>query len=100
MFEFLKDYWGQGLSIISTVYAVALFVLRRSFATVEAVGKLDERLRSIETQQSNLPSQAEFNALKEEMYELRGDLKETNAGLRAVSHQNQLMLEKTINRSE
>lgn len=100
MFEFIKDYWGQALSIISTAYAVAIFVLRRSFASVETVGKLDERIGNIEVRLANLPSQDEVHVLQVEITELRGDLKETNASLRALSHQNQLMLEKAINRSE
>lgn len=97
--DLIMNYAAPVLSAVSTAGAIFMWLMRRSFASREDVEQLDDRLLTMETRMSKLPNQYEVHALKVEITELRGDLKETNASLRAVAHQNQLLLEKVIKRS-
>ncbi|EEV9643752.1 DUF2730 family protein, partial [Escherichia coli] len=45
---------------------------------------------------SSLPTEAEVNRLNVEIVTLRGELKTTNATLRSVSYQNELLLEQAV----
>ncbi|WP_334470776.1 DUF2730 family protein [Arsenophonus sp. PmNCSU2021_1] len=96
----LKDYIAPALSAASTAGALFMWLMRRSFAGREQVERLNARLLTVETQLGNAPSAQTVHALKVEITELRGDLKETRASLQAVTHQLELLVEKALYRSD
>ncbi|EOC3269993.1 DUF2730 family protein, partial [Salmonella enterica subsp. enterica serovar Montevideo] len=61
--------------------------------------KLHDRVERVETRIANLPTQDEVSRLHVEIATLRGDLKETAATLKAVSHQNELLLEQAVRKT-
>ncbi|MBG6243026.1 MAG: DUF2730 family protein [Candidatus Symbiopectobacterium sp. Dall1.0] len=96
----LKEYIAPALSATSTAGALFMWLMRRSFAGREQVEHLNARLLTVETRLGTTPSAQTVHALKVEITELRGDLKETRASLQAVTHQLELLVEKALYRSD
>ncbi|MCX2172118.1 DUF2730 family protein [Serratia marcescens] len=84
----------------NAVIAFALWYLRRSFASTDAMKKVEARLTELEAKYETLPTVDAVSALKLEMMELRGDIREVASQLNAFSHQLGLLLEQAVNRSK
>ncbi|EJC6532954.1 DUF2730 family protein [Salmonella enterica] len=94
-----KDYAVPILSATATAGGIFMALMRRTFVPREAFEKLHDRVEKVETRIANLPTQDEVSRLHVEIVTLRGDLKETAATLKAVSHQNELLLEQAVRKS-
>ena len=81
----VKDYVVPILSATATAGGIFMALMRKTFVPREAFEKL-----------SGLPTQQEVNRLNIEITTLRGELKATNATLKSVSHQNELLLEQAV----
>lgn len=81
-----------------TAGALFMWLMRRSFSGREQVEHLNARLLTVETRLGTTPFAQTVHALKVEITERRGDLKETRAALQAVMHQLELLVEKAIYR--
>ena len=84
----------------NAVIAFALWYLRRLFASTDAMKKVEARLSELEAKYETLPTVDAVSALKLEMMELRGDIREVASQLNAFSHQLGLLLEQAVNRSK
>ena len=89
----VKDYVVPILSATATAGGIFMALMRKTFVPREAFEKLSER---VESRISGLPTQQEVNRLNIEITTLRGELKATNATLKSVSHQNELLLEQAV----
>lgn len=92
----VKDYVVPILSATATAGGIFMALMRKTFVPREAFEKLSDRVEKVETRLSSLPTEAEVNRLNVEIVTLRGELKTTNATLRSVSYQNELLLEQAV----
>ncbi|EGP9337920.1 DUF2730 family protein [Escherichia coli] len=92
----VKDYVVPILSATATAGGIFMALMRKTFVPREAFEKLSDRIEKVETRLSSLPTEAEVNRLNVEIVTLRGELKTTNATLRSVSYQNELLLEQAV----
>ncbi|WP_048797100.1 MULTISPECIES: DUF2730 family protein [Serratia] len=95
----VEDYVVPVLSAVSTAGAIFMALMRKTFVPREAFERLHERVEKVESRISDLPTQDEVHVLQIEITTLRGELKATNATLKSVSHQNELLLEQAVKRS-
>ncbi len=100
----MNSYGMTGIYVLlvagNAVIAFALWYLRRSFASTDAMKKVETRLSELEAKFETLPTVDAVSALKLEMMELRGDIREVASQLNAFSHQLGLLLEQAVNRSK
>ncbi|BCA67346.1 hypothetical protein JE86ST02C_06700 [Escherichia coli] len=92
----VKDYVVPILSATATAGGIFMALMRKTFVPREAFEKLSDRVERVESRISGLPTQQEVNRLNIEITTLRGELKATNATLKSVSHQNELLLEQAV----
>ncbi|EFI7246492.1 DUF2730 family protein [Shigella sonnei] len=92
----VKDYVVPILSATATAGGIFMALMRKTFVPREAFEKLSDRVERGESRISGLPTQQEVNRLNIEITTLRGELKATNATLKSVSHQNELLLEQAV----
>lgn len=94
-----KDYAVPILSATATAGGIFMALMRRTFVPREAFERLHDRVEKVETRISSLPTKDEVAHLNLEIATLRGELKATNATLKSVSHQNELLLEQAVRKN-
>lgn len=95
----IKDYLVPVLSAAATAGGIFMALMRRTFVPREVFNRLHDRVERVETRIANLPTRDEVSRLHLEIATLRGDLKETAATLKAISHQNELLLEQAVRKN-
>lgn len=86
--------------LVSVAGSAGVWVMRRTFAGVERVELLENRLTEMETKYANMPTAEDMHQMRLRMAELAGDMKVCSQGLRALTHQIELLLENAVNRGK
>jgi len=86
--------------VLPVAGSAAVWVMRRTFVGIERVEKLENRLTEMETKYANMPTAEDMHEMRLRMSELAGDMKVCSQGLRALTHQIELLLENAVNRGK
>ena len=86
MIEVIVNRWPMVWAITSTVFALVMFFLTKTYAKRESVEQLTGRVDAIERQVANLPSEKDLHALQLDIAALRGDIRELGPKIARVEH--------------
>lgn len=96
----VREYVVPVLSAVVTAGGIFMTLMRRAFVPRENFGALRGRVEKIEGRLDSLPTREDVHQLNVEIITLRGDLKAVGAAMRSISHQNELLLEQAVRKSQ
>ncbi len=94
--EFIKT-WGGALTLLSTSGTLLLGLLSRTYAKRDDFIKMKSDMESLEKRVNQMPTHEEVLALRLEISEARGEMKELSADLKSIRHISDLLLENRLN---
>ncbi len=93
----LKTWWSIGVTTVSFLGVIALALLQKTYATRDALQKVDRKVDELQKQIDSLPTQQQVTELTVEMANTRGEIKELRAQMQPIEHLSRLLLEQRLN---
>lgn len=95
--KLLVDYWPIAAFVFNLVFGGLLWAAKRQFATKEELSVVDTRLGKAEASIAQMPTREDIAKIKLDLAGIAGDVKETNAEVRALRQEKEAEL-RGINR--
>ncbi len=93
----LKTWWSIGVTTVSFLGVIGLALLQKTYATRDALQKVDRKVDELQKQIDSLPTQQQVSELTIEMANTRGEIKELRAQMQPIEHLSRLLLEQRLN---